>query len=147
MEAPFTFATLWVPSLNLLGAPTIFALTIGLAAILLTEKWRQFDFKLIRAVLIVIAPPVLFGFVVHSKVAIGIFHLFSLSFAWQCRAFPNADDICPNYIYLVFALIISLRVWQLPSAPFRILGTMEALFLGSAIIIEIVGFWPHVYEN
>jgi hypothetical protein len=138
MEVPCTFATLWFPSLNLLGVPTIFASATGFATMLLTEKWRQFDFRLIRPVLIVIVPLVLFGMVVNSKVAIGAFHQPSLSFAWQSRAFPDADDICANYVYLAFALIISLRVWQLPSVPFRILGTAEALFLSSMIITEFV---------
>jgi hypothetical protein len=138
MEIPSAFATLWVPSLDPVGAPTIFALAIGSAAMLLTERRRPRDFKLIRAILIVIFPAMLFGFVVYSKVALGIFHLLSLSFAWQRRPFPDADDICANYVYLAFAFVISLRVWRLPSVLFRVLGTMEALLLATMIVTEFL---------
>lgn len=148
MTLGVAIATLWFPSLNPFGIPSFLALGVSISGLFLTENWKRLHSDLAKATLTVIVPPVLFGFVVGSKVPIAAFRELALYFPWQSfRNFPNADDYLANYVYLAFGLLISLRAFRLPNIPFRFLGALEVVFLLLIIIVEFVALHRAITVN
>src|SRR4051812_5502998 len=108
-------STLWFPSLNPIGAPSVVAVVVCGLAVIFTERSKRHDFRLVRSTVTAIIPLILFGIVMGSEISLASFNISLFPVHWmRVRSFPDADDFCASYVYLAFAFVISWRVWQLP---------------------------------
>ncbi len=122
--------TLYSPSTNPIGEPSIVAFALCIVAIVLTEassgtmaKWRQLGTILI--------PTLLFLALIHGDALVG-----ELRFTWQYRSFPSADDYMANYIYLACGFVVSVRGLKLENKLFRLAASIELLMFAWLILTE-----------
>ncbi len=135
------FATLWWPSLDLIGGSSLFAALLVSILVFLTGRF-SFLPATARQELALLAPVWL---LVVAAITEGspVFYVW-----WHGRSFPDACDFAAAYIYLTFGFGYSLHLLRLPGVACRRMGSILGFVFGSFIVAEAVmkvHKFPHVF--
>jgi len=135
-------ATFWEPSLNPLGAASLFALGAGGLAWFLIE-WPVL--ARFRVAIIFLAMVVFAAFLVLSAANIVAFEPLHLRVKY--RRFPDFDDYLANYVVLAVGLVFSFKLIRRPIGWVRDLGLVLTVVWCGVVLAELLGSVYWLYES
>jgi hypothetical protein len=131
-------ATSWEPSLNPVGAASLFA--FGAASL----TWFLVDWSALarfRIAIIFASLLVFVAFLVVSAANIAAFE--PLHLAIKHRRFPDFDDYLANWILLTVGLVFNFKLIRRPISWVRDIGLVLTVVWGGVVLAEIFGtiYW------